>query len=167
MESIEAAVQVENEIAAAFGSALAWCIKATNLPEMGRRLLAVLHIWRPSLVEGLAQQIERQLAEEFRDQVGGDDDKSGGALGSVLEWARRGTSLSQLGQRLLAIAYVLRPALIGGQTLAAIGSATGKTRQAVDKLVQDFRDTFGGLRSRNMRPEENRLVCRNAQLSRA
>lgn len=167
VDSLEAAVEAESEIATAFGSALTWCAKANNLVEMGRRLLAVLHVWRPSLVAGLAQAIERQLANEFRDEVGGGDDQGGSVLGPVLEWARRGTSLSQLGQRLLAMAYVLRPALIGGKTLAAIGGLTGKTRQAVDKLVQDFRDTFGGVKSRNMRPEQNRLVCRNAQLRRA
>lgn len=164
--AIEATPEDEAELGKAFGAALGWCAKGGSVVEMGRRLLVVLHIWRPSLVAGLTLENERTLVEEFRRDIDQGSGGSGSALGPVLEWARRGTSLAQLGQRFLAMAYVLRPHIIGGATLAAIGALTNKTRQAVDKLVQDFRDTFGGLRSRTMRSEANRITCRRAQLLR-
>ena len=155
----------ETALSVAFSEALAWCCGAKDVVGMGQRLLIVMYAWRPALVAGLALEIERELIEQFRRDVSGGDD--GNALGSVLEWARRGATLAQIGQRLLAMVYVVCPGAIEGLTLADIGRKFNKTRQAIDKLVQDFRDTFGGMKSRSMRSEQNRLICRKAQLKRA
>jgi hypothetical protein len=162
-DAIEGTIEDESELAATFGEALAWCSQGSDVVDMGRRLTVVLHLWRPSLVAGMTLEIEREMTEEFRCWVQCDAPCDRGNLGPVLEWARRGTSLGQLGQRVLAMTYVLKPHAIGAPTLAAIGALTNKTRQAVDKLVQDFRDTFGGVKSRNMRSEANRITCRHAQ----
>lgn len=155
--------EAETEIA----KALAWCAQGANIADVGRRLMVVLHAWKPVLIAGAALEIEQELSASFAKEVGDGGPGSGDDAGSVLEWGRRGTSLSQLGQRVLAMVYVICPAAIGGRTLAQLGAPTNKTRQAIDKLVGDFRDTFGGIKNRMMRPDTTRLTCRNSQLARA
>jgi hypothetical protein len=86
-------------------------------------------------------------------------------FGRVLVWASQASSLVQMGQRLYVILYVLKPALIEGMTLEAIGAQNQVTRQAIDKLVTDFRDTFG-VKSHVMRPEQTRKRCKQSQLTR-
>jgi hypothetical protein len=87
-------------------------------------------------------------------------------FGSVLHWASQAKSLVQMGQRMYVMLYVLRPALIEGMTLANIGKQNAVTRQAVDKLITDFRLTFG-VTGRTMRSDETRRRCRASQLNRA
>ena len=79
------------------------------------------------------------------------------AFGRVLEWASRANSLVAMGQRMYVMLYALRPALIEGMTLEQIGKQNATTRQNIDKLVCDFRDTFGGIRSGNDRGESARV----------
>lgn len=153
------------QTAEAFARALAWCCQGETLVAVGNRLLAVLHIWRPVLVAGMVIERELDEAERFEreraSELGAPSvSEIGRGLGAALEWMRRGKTIAAIGQRAMAAAYVLAPAAIGGATLAEIGAYSNKTRQAIDKLVQDFRDTFGGLRSRAMRGEEHRRRCR-------
>lgn len=150
----------------AFARALLWSTEAATIVEMGRRLTVMLHVLRPQLLRGLV--FEMNHAAELVEIVGAENVGGVGRMfGSVLEWMRRGPSLSAVGQRVLAMAYVMFLGQVGEMTLEEIGAPTRKTRQAVDKLVQDARDTFGGLRSRNMRDENHRTKCKNAQLLRA
>lgn len=155
------------EIESAFAQALAWAAQASNLVEMGRRLSVMLHIYRPALIQGLAMEIEEELQQDLRETAGDHDAEEIGKLyGCALEWVSRGTSFSQWGQRLMAALYVLRPAAIDDRTLEAIGTLSNKTRQAIDKLVQDFSDTFDGIKSASMRSDDTRQKCRHAQLTR-
>jgi hypothetical protein len=152
----------QGELETAIARAVWWAVNGKTIVEVGQRWLAVMMIWRSPLVAGLALQMEREFLEDAQKNVGNDDDD--GSAGRVLEWARRGGSVSQVGNRVMAMAYVMLPNAIQAMSLQAIGNMTNKTRQAVDKIVQDFRDTFGGIRSRNMRDDKNRLICRFAQL---
>ena len=77
----------------------------------------------------------------------------------VLEWASRASSLVGMGQRMYVVLYAMRPALIEGMTLEQMGKLNGSTRQAVDKLICDFRDTFGGIQTRNERSDATRRKC--------
>ena len=155
----------ERELADGFAKAMAWAAAGKTLVEIGQRLTIILHAWKPALLAGLQLEIERELADDFEEACA--DAGPSQLAGPVLEWISRGSSLSQWGQRFLAAIYVVSPGLIQAPTLARIGAQNNKTRQAVDKLVQDFRDTFGGIKSRAMRPEQNRITCRNAQLRKA
>lgn len=87
-------------------------------------------------------------------------------FGRVLEWASRGSSLVAMGQRMYVMLYILRPALINGMTLEQIGNQNAVTRQMVDKLICDFRDTFGGIQTRNERSERTRARCRKTDSER-
>jgi len=162
-------VDFERELDDAFSRSLAWTTQGRTLVEIGQRLAVVLHFWMPALLAGLGIELQRECAAAFLQEMADPLSRESGGmdgLGPFLEWLSRGTSLSQWGQRVLAAVYVLRPGLIESPTLEAIGALNNKTRQAVDKLVQDFRDTFGGIKSRAMRPEENRKRCKRAQLQR-
>lgn len=71
--------------------------------------------------------------------------------------------LSAIGHRALAVIYVLRPDLLDGQPLEVLGADSGITRQALSKLVSQFRDCFGGVRNRTMKSDETRARCRSAK----
>lgn len=84
----------------------------------------------------------------------------------LLFWITDGRTIVQVGQRALAMTYVIDPSVIGGATLDAIGGQSGVTRQGIDKYVTDFRDTFPGLKNRVMRDDETRENCKKAQHAR-
>jgi hypothetical protein len=167
LEELEPMTATEQqELEAAFGQALAWAAQGADLVDMGRRLSVMLHIYKPALIRGLALEIQAEMRAELEETVGEIRSELGEAYGCALEWVSRGKSLSQWGQRLLAALYVMRPAAIEDATLETIGAHQNKTRQAIDKLVQDFRDTFQGIKSAAMRSDETRIKCKHAQLHR-
>ena len=86
-------------------------------------------------------------------------------FGRVLVWLSEGNSTVEIGQKCLACLYVLRPDLIGGATLEQIGRQSSVTRAAIDKHVNEFRDTFGVMGFNN-RSENTRSRCHKAQLNR-
>lgn len=89
----------------------------------------------------------------------------GNFMAKVYAWVAEGSGdLIQLGKRQWVQLYVLRPDLIQGQTLDSFGGQDGKTRQAMDKLVQDFQRTFH-IKARNTRSNETRLNSQRAHLS--
>jgi hypothetical protein len=70
-------------------------------------------------------------------------------------WTR--TRISEAGIRALAAVYVLRPDLLGGATMHALGARCGGvTRQAFCKHVRAIRDSHGGIRNRAMKSESAR-----------
>ena len=87
----------------------------------------------------------------------------GESLSKILVWAAEAKSIVALGQRLWVFLYVVRPDLIEGQTLDQFGSQSNQTRQAIDKVVQEFQDNFN-IKGRNMRSEETRLACQKSHL---
>jgi hypothetical protein len=84
----------------------------------------------------------------------------------VLLWMSGGKSLVEAGQRLNVAIYILCPDIIGAQTLEKIGAKSSHTRQNIDKLVMDFRDTFRGQRNHLMKSDKAREAFKQAQLSR-
>jgi hypothetical protein len=133
--------------------------------EMGWRLATMLKVMRPELLENIPG-VPRVLERELRKAVGDVDPlEIGSGYKRLLAWCRRCKSLSQMGQRTFAMIYVLRRDLLSGRnTNAAIASLQNKTRQAFNRTVGNFRDTFAGFRNGVMRGEGTRTKCRNAQL---
>lgn len=155
-------------ISEAFGRAMVWAAEARSMVDMGWHLATMLKVMRPALLEGMMPNVPRDLESALRAAIGDDVDplELGNFIWRLLAWCRRCKSLSQMGQRTFAMIYVLRRDLLCGRnTNAAIASLQNKTRQAFNRTVQNFRDTFGGFRNAVMRGEETRRKCQEAQLS--
>lgn len=151
-----------------FGAALNWATAGKpGLLVMGARWVAILSVMRPQLVGGMRlpglRQKEFALRGALLKQVDRDPLVTGDFFRRPLAWVRDCTSLSQLGQRGYSLIYVMRNDLVGGMTCEELGSFKGDTRQAANKPIQDFRDTFGGIKGLTMRGEETRKKCREAQ----
>ncbi|MEA3211306.1 MAG: hypothetical protein QOE70_4363 [Chthoniobacter sp.] len=154
-----------------FGEALRWALDAVGLVELGKRSAVLIAGMRTDLAGGL--HVDPDLARgflslfpAFRLSEAIEALRSTGDIYSrFLEWMRRATSISALGERLQLVAYELRPDLIDAGTLAELGRATNKTRQAKDKGVNCLRDTFAGLKALAMRPDVTRLRCQLAHLA--
>lgn len=86
-------------------------------------------------------------------------------MARFFSWISEGSLLSEWGTRAMAAIYCVRPDLLNGMTLEQIGKKSGKTRQAIDKHVLSFRDSFGGIASGAMRSEKNRLHCKESHLT--
>jgi hypothetical protein len=148
-----------------FESAMRWCIEISGLVQKGQRSAIVISIMRPDLGFGL--NIDKRAARIFKKANSGANgamELTGRLFGPVLEWLRRGNRVSELGERIMVLFYVLRPDLIGESTLAALGSVSNKTRQAKDKLANCLRDTYSGIKARAMRGDITRARCRESQL---
>lgn len=157
------------EIAQCFHSALVWASQAKSLVDMGWRIHAMLVVFRPVLLDGMALEARLQYERELRRSMGCSrqmTDAVGDHYRSVLAWCRRCNGWSQMGQRGFAMIYVMARQLIGRlSTNAALGGLSNKTRQAFNKTVQDFADSNHGFRNGVMRGERTRIKCRIAQTS--
>lgn len=184
LEPEACAVELENlsatqirDAADTFGDALRWALdpstvdnEPATLVDLGKRSAVVIAAMRGDLAGGLF--IDGSLArfflarfEDFRiAETLAQLHATGEIYGRFLEWMRRAGSLSALGERLQLVAYELRPDLIDAGTLAKLGEATNKTRQAKDKGVNCLRDTFAGLKAIAMRADITRIRCKAAQL---
>jgi hypothetical protein len=151
-------------IAEHFAAALIWASQAKSLVEMGSRFVAMMHLMHPALVEGMAAEIRKVSAADFPLPPSAALLSVGDHFRNILAWTRRGASLSAIGQRGFAVIYVMRQDLIDGATNEKIGRLRNITRQAVNKTIQDFRDTFAGFHNHIMRGDETRLRCRAAHL---
>jgi hypothetical protein len=154
-------------ISDAFGRALVWASDAKSMVDMGWHLATMLHVMRPALLEGMMPGVPSELEKGLRAALRGVDPlQVGSGYRRLLAWCRRCKSLSQMGQRTFAMIYVLRRDLLSGRnTNAAIASLQNKTRQAFNRTVGNFRDTFAGFRNSVMRGEGTRTKCREAQLT--
>ncbi len=150
-----------------FGSCLTWALDVPNqrdLVAIGTRTMVVVEALRPDLIgqdygrplnflamcAGLSARLTASPAEF---------ESTGEIFGRVLEWVRRGTSVSEIGERLCLVAYVVRPTMMGSPTLHQLGEVMNKTRQAKDKLASCLRDTFAGIRAAAQRGEYTRDKC--------
>lgn len=93
----------------------------------------------------------------------GDPLETGDFFRAPLGWVAECASLAHLGQRGYSLIYVMRNDLIDGITNEQIGRFKNDTRQATNKPIQDFRDTFSGIKNLNMRGERTRNKCKQAQ----
>jgi hypothetical protein len=153
---------------ATFESAMRWCMDGIGLVQKGSRSAIVIAAMRPDLRNGLELDLELEiLFLSATSGLNGAMALSGKMYGRVLEWLRRGDRISELGERIMILFYVLRPDLIEGSTLAQLGAISNKTRQAKDKLTNCLRDTYDGLKARTMRADVTRARCRIAQLAAA
>lgn len=149
-----------------FGEALVWATKGKpDLYQMGARMLAILHVMRPGLIGGMVLPLPRSMIASLRAALSGRCAiATGKFFRKPLSWIRKCTSLLQLGKRAFSVVYVLRPDLIDAATCAAIGGMDNKSRQAANKPIQEFRDSFKGTKSLPMRENETRKRCKTAQL---
>ena len=153
-----------------FGAGLSWTFDVADQSDMvviGDRGLATIYLMRPDLVKGA----ERTRAQKILGCTQGAWPKvpwggecfqclaTGDIFGRVFEWIRRGESVSQIGERLCLVAYVVRPTIMGSPTLQQLGEKMNKTRQAKDKLASCLRDTFAGIRAAAQRGEFTRDKC--------
>jgi hypothetical protein len=151
---------------ATFEATMRWCIDGEGLVAKGLRSSIVISTMRVDLRNGL--KIDKELERFFlraNQSANGAMELSGRLFGPVLEWLRRGDKISELGERIMVLFYVLRPDLIGENTLAALGRISNKTRQAKDKLANCLRDTYSGIKARAMRGDITRTRCRESQLA--
>ncbi len=61
----------------------------------------------------------------------------------LLIWIADGDTVEARGLRATVALYCIRPDLLNGITLEAIGERSGMSRQGVFKLAADFRETTG------------------------
>jgi len=61
----------------------------------------------------------------------------------LLLWMADAPTLEDRGLRTSVALYCIRPDLIDGSTLEKIGELSGRTRQAVHQLADNFRGTVG------------------------
>src|SRR5262249_27272096 len=142
-----------------------WCIDGIGLVAIGLRTSIVISVLHPDLGRGL--YIDKPTQRIFWRLNFGTIENfllAGHLYEPVLEWLRQGTRrVSERGERIMILLYMLRPDLIGQSTLASLGNISNKTRQAKDKLANCLRDTFSGIKARAMRADVTRIRCRNSQ----
>jgi hypothetical protein len=170
--SVEVEGFSDEEISAAsetFGRALRWGLDSSDIVIRGRRAIVIIACMRPDLAAGF--NVDAVLRSDFLIEEGSGTrfldslEACGLFFARYLEFMRRGVNLAMIGERIDFTAYALHPDLLPAATLAKLGEILNKTRQAKDKLVGDFRDTFSGLKPMQARPEITRDRCRASQLA--
>jgi hypothetical protein len=152
-----------------FRGALVWATRGKNgsqpdLMQMGARMLTIFGVMAPQLKIGMDLRIPRKMEADLIASLNSADPlEIGKFFRRPLAWVRKCTSLVQLGNRGYSMVYVLCGDLINSATCAAIGGLDNKSRQAANKRIQDFRDTFGGIKSLPMRGKETRKRCKRSQ----
>ena len=143
-----------------FTRVIAWVHVGKKLIKKAHRLAALIAWCRPDLAASLPQCSNLELELEQLDicRV-----HLAVVFGRVFVWAREAPLLSALGIRANVIAYVVRPSLLDQATNKQIGAPLNNTRAAINKLVQEFREAFAGIRASSMRDESTRHACRRAQ----
>lgn len=152
-----------------FSAALVWATTTSrtnggpDLMQMGVRWLAIFTVFRPQLIGKMNLRLPATMISGLRASLNGRNPiETGTFFRKPLSLIRRCTSLLQLGKRGYSAIYVLRGDLIGSATCAAIGALDNKSRQAANKPIQEFRDTYRGIKSLPMRGKETRNKCKKA-----
>jgi hypothetical protein len=65
------------------------------------------------------------------------------ALSRVFLWIADGRTVDECGFRSMVALSTINPSIFDGATLEEIGCRTGRQKQAVWKLQEEFRKTFG------------------------
>lgn len=148
-----------------FGSALVWATRGKpDLYQMGKRMITILMVMRPEAVGKMKMKIHKSQVDDLQNTlVGRNPLETGEFFYRPIDWIRDCTSLVQLGKRAFAAIYVLRGDLIDAATCAAIGGMDNRSRQAANKPMQEFSDTFKGIKSLPMRGNKTRRLCKRAQ----
>jgi hypothetical protein len=121
-------------------------------------------VMRPEIVGKMNLRIPKSLINDLRRTMADRDPvETGEFFYRTLEWIRDCMSLVQLGKRAFAAIYVLRGDLIDAATCAAIGGMDNRSRQASNKPIQEFSDSFKGIKSLPMRGNKTRKLCKQAQ----
>ncbi len=155
-----------------FRRALVWATRPNchdengTLPQMGVRMVAIFAVLRPQCKLEIKERASRGMIDSLRREIESDPRQVGRFFRRPLGWVRECSSAVQLGKRTYSMVYVLDGDLINSSTCAAIGSLDNKTRQAANKTIQDFRDTFGGIKSLPMRGKITRKRCKLSQETR-
>jgi hypothetical protein len=151
-----------------FSNTLEWATQTNksgrqpDLMQMGARMLTIFGVIAPQLKVGMDLRIPKKMEMDLRSRVA-DPAGTGRCFRRPLAWVRKCTSLVQLGKRGYSMIYVLSGDLIDSATCAAIGGMDNKSRQAANKPIQDFRDTFSGIKSLPMRGTRTRQRCKHSQ----
>src|SRR5207248_5742974 len=128
--------------------------------------LAIIKLMRPEFLDGWNVKVARRLEFRLLDALAGQDPlQTGDFFRRPLFWVRSCLTHWQLGQRGWSLIYVMRQNSVGSITNQEIGALHHKTRQAANKLIQDFKDNFSGIKNLAMRGEETRKRCQRAQIS--
>jgi hypothetical protein len=152
-----------------FGAALVWATKAKDkrqpdLMQMGARMLTIFQAMYPKAKLGMDLRIPKESEATLRRALAGSDPlQTGKFFRRPIMWVRRTNNLLQLGKRAYSMIYVMCGHLINSATCAAIGAMDNKSRQAANKLIQEFSDTFSGIKSLPMRGAPTRKRCKKAQ----
>jgi len=105
---------------------------------------------------GFYDEIEPEAESELR--------KLGDRLGGLFQFFCESGKYDVVGRRVLVIWFNIRPDMFPEvKSEAQLAQQMGITRQAANKILREFRDTFG-IRTTTMRNEENRERCRKAQV---
>jgi hypothetical protein len=154
-----------------FRVALVWATRRSktgdlpDLMQMGTRMLTIFAVLHPKAKRGMDLRIPSKMEAELRMALAGRAPlETGRFFRRPLVWVRKCTSLLQLGKRSYAMISVLCGDLIDSATCARIGAMDNKSRQAANKPMQEFRDTFKGIKSLPMRDNETRKRCKQAQV---
>jgi hypothetical protein len=70
------------------------------------------------------------------------------ALGRIIVWLLDGGSVQRIGERVLILAYKIRPDLVGGATLRQLAKHRGVKKSWLNKISRQFTRVFG-MRSLN------------------
>ena len=148
-----------------FGAALVWATRGDpDLYQMGKRMITIFMVMRPEIVGKMKMRIPKVQVQDLRyTMLGRNPIETGEFFWRALEWIRDCTSLVQLGKRAFSAIYVLRGDLIDAATCAAIGGMDNRSRQASNKPIQEFSDSFKGIKSLPMRGNKTRRLCKQAQ----
>ena len=73
--------------------------------------------------------------------------------------------LLAVGLRALVVVNLVNPGLAGAMTNAQVATLNGTTRQNINKLQSEFRDSCGGFQARNTESPTTRKKCQQNQLA--
>lgn len=95
----------------------------------------------------------------------GDDvlTKAAAAMVNLGVWALDGGDAVACRTRVMVMVYSINPDAVGYRSEADMAAALQVERAAVSKVLNEFRDVFGGITTSPMRGEKTRVQCKRAR----